>query len=197
MAYDTERQVLRYVNRYFMIPVFRLGLGALIVNPFSGYIMVIKTIGHKTGAERFTPTNYAIQNGNVYCLAGVGPMAHWYRNLKANPRAELIMPGGNMTGIAEEVTDPDERLNAIRRILKNSGLAGFWMGLNPYTAPDKVVVEKCQNAPVIRIRPAGIRSGPADPGGWLWLLWGGLSLLPILMRWLGRKRKCCQTRATR
>jgi hypothetical protein len=195
MPYDTELKVLRYVNRYFMIPVFRLGLGALIVNPFSGYIMVIKTIGHKTGAERFTPTNYAIQNGNVYCLAG--PQAHWYRNLQANPRVELIMPSGNMTGIAEEVTDPDERLNTIRRILKNSGLAGFWMGLNPYTAPDKVVIEKCQNEPVIRIRPAGIRSGPADPGGWLWLLWGGLSLLPILIRWLGRKRKCCQTRATR
>jgi hypothetical protein len=57
MAYDTERQVFQYLNRYFMIPVFRLGLGSLIVNPFSGYIMVIKTIGHKTGAERFTPTN--------------------------------------------------------------------------------------------------------------------------------------------
>jgi hypothetical protein len=70
MAYDTERRIFQYLNRYFMVPVFRLGLGAFIANPFSGYIMVIKTIGHKTGKERYTPTDYTIQNGNIYCVAG-------------------------------------------------------------------------------------------------------------------------------
>ena len=189
MAYDTERRIFHHLNRYFMVPVFRLGLGAFIANPFSGYIMVIKTIGHKTGKERYTPTDYAIQNGNIYCVAGFGQVAHWYHNLKANPRVELTMPGGSLTGIAEEVTDPDERLHAIRQILKNSGLAGFFMGFNPYTAPDKVVIEKCQSAPVIRIRPAGVRSGPADPGGWLWVLWVGISVLPFLVRWWSKKRK--------
>jgi len=189
MDNDTERQVFRYVNRYFMIPVFRLGLGALIANPFSGYIMVMKTIGHKSGKARHAPMNYAIQEGNIYCTAGFGQATHWYRNLRAHPRVELLMPGGNLFGTAEEVTDPGERLRALRQILKNGGFAGFLMGFNPYTAPDQQVIEKCEGLPVIRIRPAGVRSGPADPGGWLWLIWGGLGLLPILMRWWGRKRK--------
>lgn len=191
MQYDTERRIFRYLNKYFMIPAFRLGLGALIVNPFSGYIMVIKTIGHKTGKERFTPTNYAIQNGNVYCIAGGGQSTHWYRNLLATPRVELLMPGGTLTGIAEEVTDPDERLSALRQILKNGGLAGFFFGFNPYATPDRVLAERCATIPVIRIRPAGVRSGPADPGGWLWVVWIGISALPFLMRRIGRKSKCC------
>jgi deazaflavin-dependent oxidoreductase (nitroreductase family) len=189
MDYDIARRVFRTLNRYFMVPVFRLGLGGLITNPFSGYIMVIKTIGHKSGQERYTPTNYAIQNGNVYCFAGFGPGAHWYRNLTTNPRVELLLPGGPVTGLAEEVTDPDERLHALRQILKNGGFAGFLVGFNPYTAPDQVVVETCQSLPVIRIRPAGVRSGPADPGGWLWVLWFGLMGLPLVWRWVGRKRK--------
>jgi deazaflavin-dependent oxidoreductase (nitroreductase family) len=189
MAYETERRVFRYLNRYFMVPAFRAGLGAFIGNPFSGYIMVVKTIGHKSGQERYTPANYALQNGNVYCLAGFGQTAHWYRNLQANPRVELLMPGGNVSGLAEEVTDPGERLHAIRQVLKNGGLAGFFFGFNPFTASDQVLNERCANIPVIRIRPAGLRGGAADPGGWLWALWLGLSLVPLLMRWLGKSRK--------
>ena len=191
MQYNTERRLFHYLNRYFMVPIFRLGLGAWMGNPFTGYIMVIKTIGHKTGRERYTPTNYALQNGNAYCLAGFGQTAHWYHNLQANPRVELIMPGGNLSGLAEEVTDPGERLRAIRQILKNGGFAGFYFGFNPYTVSDKTLVERCANLPVIRTRPAGITRGAADPGGWLWLLWAGVATAPILIRWLGKKRKCC------
>jgi deazaflavin-dependent oxidoreductase (nitroreductase family) len=189
MQYNTERRVFRYLNRYFMVPAFRAGLGAFIANPFTGYIMVLKTIGHKSGQERYTPANYAIRNGAVYCLAGFGQTAHWYRNLQANPRVELMLPNGNLSGWAEEVTDPDERLGAIRQVLKNGGFAGFFFGFNPFTASDKTLVERCANIPVMRIRPAGIQGGPADPGGWWWVMWAGLGLLPLVVRWMGKRRK--------
>jgi hypothetical protein len=65
------------------------------------------------------------------------------------------------------------------------------MGFNPFIAPDHVVIEKCARLPVMRIRPAGVRSGPADPGGWLWLIWIGVGILPLLMRRIGNKRNCC------
>ena len=191
MLHDNERRVFGYVNRYFMVPAFRLGLGALIVNPLTGYIMVMKTLGHKTGQVRYAPVNYAIQNGNVYCLAGWGQSSHWYRNLLATPRVELLMPGSSLTGMAEEVTDPDERLSALRQILKNGGLAGFFFGFNPYTTPDNVLAEKCAVIPIVRIRPAGVRSGPADPGGWLWGVWFGLPVLIWLVQRIGKKRKRC------
>lgn len=33
-----------------------------------------------------------------------------------------------------------------------------------------MLLEKTRGQPVIRIRAAGVDSGAADPGGWLWVL---------------------------
>lgn len=164
------RRFFRYLNKYFMVPVFRSGLGPFMGNPFTGYIMVIKSVGHRTGLLRYAPVNYAILNGNIYCLAGVGKATHWYRNLVAKPKVELVLPSGPVAGVAEEVTDPEERPIILRQILKNSGFAGFSLGFNPHTAPDEVLRAQAEGLPIMCIRPTGIGSGASDPGGWLWLL---------------------------
>jgi len=189
MSNLTVRQMFRVLNKYFMVPVFRLGLGSLIVNPFTGYIMVIKTVGRKSGQVRYAPVNYALLDGYVYCLAGYGRGADWYLNVLAQPTVELLMPGGVIRGLAEPVTEHHERLRSLRQILKNGGFAGFLFGFNPYTAPDEMLLLKCQNAPLLRIRPAGVRSGPSDPGGWQWVLWLGLGFIPLALRWLGLGNK--------
>jgi deazaflavin-dependent oxidoreductase (nitroreductase family) len=102
------RRFFRFLNRFLMVPMFRLGLGALIVNPVSGYIMVLKTVGRKTGKARRTPLNYAIVDGCAYCVAGWGTIAHWYRNLQATPNVEILLPGGSVSGIAESVDEAAE-----------------------------------------------------------------------------------------
>jgi deazaflavin-dependent oxidoreductase (nitroreductase family) len=179
---DALRQIFKYLNKFFMIPVMRLGLGPLICNPVSGYIMLIKHTGRKTGKVRFTPTNYAIIDGDVYCLAGFGRRADWYLNLIANPNVELILPGRAISGVADEVADLDQRLAACRQVFRNAGVAGFMEGYNPFTASDENFLHTLERAPVIRIRPTGIGSGPADQGGWVWLiLWGVFLLLVWLM----------------
>jgi len=38
-----------FLNKFFMAPLFRLGFGPFFVNPLTGYIMVLKVIGRKTG----------------------------------------------------------------------------------------------------------------------------------------------------
>lgn len=182
------RRIFSYLNRFFMVPMFRLGLGPFLGSPFSGYIMVLKTIGKKTGKVRYAPVNYAILNGHVYCLAGFGHVAHWYRNLRAQPHVEVIMPGGTIMGVAEEVTDPDEAMRATLRMLRSAGFAGFFAGFNPLTASDEVVREKLAGLPVIRIRPTGVGSGPSDGGGWLWILVWGLFIAVISWRGRGRSR---------
>jgi len=68
------RLIFRLLNKFFMIPVFKLGLGPFMGNPISGYIMVLKTIGHKSGLTRYAPVNYAILDGNIYCLSGFGKL---------------------------------------------------------------------------------------------------------------------------
>ena len=57
---DNLRKVFRLLNKYFMVPVFRLGLGTWVGTPFGGYVMVLQLIGHKTGKTRYAPVNYAI-----------------------------------------------------------------------------------------------------------------------------------------
>ena len=164
------RRIMWFVNRFIMTPLFRMGLGAFMGNPISGYIMVLKTIGRKTGQVRHTPINYAILKGNVYCMVGFGNMSDWYRNLKAHPEVELILPSGPVAGIAEEVSDPDETILVLRQVLKNSGFASFAVGLNPFAMSDEMLREKLKGSPAVRIRLTGIGSGAGDAGGWLWIL---------------------------
>lgn len=163
------RRVFWFLNRFFMVPIFRLGLGAIFCNPLSGYIMVIKNIGRKSGKLYYTPTNYAIIDGNIYCIAGFGRKAHWYRNLMAHPTAEIILPGRAVSGTAEEVTDSSEALRACRQIFKNAGFAGFFEGYNPWTAPDERFLQTLEHAPILRFRPVGVANGPLDQSGWHWI----------------------------
>ena len=53
------RRAFRLLNRYWMVPLFRLGLGRWIVNPFTGYIMVLITIGRRSGQRRYAPKWWA------------------------------------------------------------------------------------------------------------------------------------------
>jgi deazaflavin-dependent oxidoreductase (nitroreductase family) len=177
MLPDMLRRFFRYLNRYFMVPLFRLGFGPLFGNPITGYIMVIKTIGRKSGQVRFSPVNYAIRNGSVYCLAGWGKVSDWYRNLQANPAVELILPGQAVSGQAETVEDPAEKRIIARQVLKNGGAAGYFEGFDPNTIGEAELGEKTAAMVLVRIRPNGLGSGPADPGGWLWaLVWGASAI---------------------
>jgi MYXO-CTERM domain-containing protein len=92
--------------------------------------------------------------------------------LRAHPEVEVTLPGRTLAGVAEEVTDPQEALAALRQVLKNGGITGFSQGVNPFTAPDDILRDRTRDMLVVRIRPAGARvePSPADPGGWFWLL---------------------------
>lgn len=162
-------RVFWFINKFFMVPVFRLGLGPLFGNPLWGYMMVLKTTGRKSGKTRYSPVNYAILNGNIYCLAGRGQQADWYRNMVASPALEVILPGGCIAGMAQEVPDSPERTTALRRVLKAGGFAGFMLGFNPYTVSDERMLAAAQGLPVMRIKPQGIGSGASDYGGWVWI----------------------------
>lgn len=186
---DMLRRGFRYMNKYFMVPMFRMGLGPLIGNPLSGYMMVIKSVGHKTGLTRYTPVNYTIIDGAIYFIAGFGETSHWYRNVKAQPEIEVILPDGAIFGVVEEVEEPNERLRALRQVLQNAGFAGFLAGLNPFSAMDEALLEKTAGLPVMRIRPLGVGSGPADPGGWLWITLSAVGALWLLEGLLQRRRR--------
>lgn len=164
------RTLFKWLNRIFMVPAFRLGLGPLMGNPLSGYIMVIESTGRKSGKRRFTPVNYAILDDAVYCLAGFGSKAHWLLNLRARPDSHLILPGRRIPAEASEVTGGSIRLKAARQVLINGGFAGFFFGFNPRTASDERLENALIGIPVI-VFDAGVKPCAGDPGGYLWLIW--------------------------
>lgn len=174
------KRLFHFLNKLFMVPMFRLGFGPIFGNPLWGYIMVLKTVGRKTGKLRYAPVNYAIIEGNVYCLSGWGQASDWYRNLKAHPALDVILPGGAIRGMAEEVADPAMRRVAIRQILKNGGFAGFMEGFNPYHVADEELERQTVAMTLVRIRPVGIGSGASDPAGWAWV-WMPVSIVLLVL----------------
>jgi deazaflavin-dependent oxidoreductase (nitroreductase family) len=163
------RTFFRFLNRFFMVPMFRLGLGPFFGTPLGGYVMVVRTVGRKTGKVRWVPVNYAIHDGSIYCVVGYGRTSPWYMNIMANPDIDLIMPGGAIAGHAEEATDPAERNLVIRQVMKNAGFATLLEGLNPYRASDAALAARTADQPLLRIRPRGLANGACDPGGWAWM----------------------------
>ena len=167
----TLKRIFWILNKFLMVPIFRLGLGPMLGTPFGGYIMVLKPIGRKSGKTYYTPVNYAIRDGCVYCVSGGRRTSDWFRNLQAHPEIEIMLPGGAIFTRAEEVSDPEERRDVARQVLINAGFAGFFEGYNPRTISDAALEEKISDLPVLRFTPLGVGNGPFDPGGWAWI-WG-------------------------
>ena len=102
-------------------------------------------------------------------------------NLKADPRIEVVLPGGAFNVKAEEIEDQGEALRAIKQILRNAGFAGYFEGYNPHTTTDEKFLETLEHSPVMRLHPVGIGNGAYDPGGWTWVV---TFILSAIILWI-------------
>jgi len=175
------RKFFWFLNKFFIVPIFRLGLGGIFSNPFSGYIMVLKVIGRKSSKLRYAPVNYTIYKGSVWCISGGRKSSDWYKNLQVTPAIEMIMPGGALYGQMSEEADPEIRRIVIRQVLKNAGFAGFFEGYNPWKISDEEMMTKIGDIPLLKITPLGIGNGASDPSGWAWITMLGLTILLIVL----------------
>jgi hypothetical protein len=162
-------RAFRRLNRYVAVPAYRAGLGPLFSNPVTGSIMVVRTRGRSSGLLRDAPLGYVILDNSIYCCAGFGVRTHWYRNILVEPRVECLLPDRAVSGVAEEVTDPDEWLRGLRALIKALGVIGRWTVTDVERASDELLREKARGLPLIRVRVTGIAPGPSDPGGLIWV----------------------------
>jgi deazaflavin-dependent oxidoreductase (nitroreductase family) len=165
--------MFRYANRWFAVPWHRAGLSAWLGTPFGGWQLLLTTTGRKTGLRRDTPLGYVIAEGSAWVLAGYGPSTHWYRNLLAEPRVEVLLPGRSpLPASAAEVVDPEVRARIIPPLVRSMAVPGGLVGADPSTASDERILELVAWVPLIRLTPDGpsLISGPDDPGGsaWIW-----------------------------
>lgn len=177
------RKAFKALNK-FMLALFRLGL-ARYGNPtrLGGAIMVIKHTGWRSGLTRYAPVNYLETGEAVYCLAGFGTKTHWYRNLMAHPEVELWLPNSRWAGVAEDISDSEQRVELMRGVLVASGFAGPLFGANPHRMSDEQVEALLDDYRLVRIRKLMPVTGPGGPGdlAWVWPL-STLILLAVLLQ---------------
>ncbi|MBN2550446.1 MAG: nitroreductase family deazaflavin-dependent oxidoreductase [Anaerolineales bacterium] len=166
------RQAFKKFN-HFMLWMWRLGFRRWInIWPkVIGRIMVITHTGRKSGLRRQTPVNYSIIDGDIYCTAGFGHVSDWYRNILANPQVEVWLPDSWWAGLAEEADSSENRLTALRQVLKDSGFAAPMFGVNPHQLSEQEFEQATTDYRLIRIRRTQKLSGRGGPGdlAWVWL----------------------------
>jgi hypothetical protein len=93
------------------VPLLRAGLGPWIATPIGGYLLPLRNRGRTSGIIRETPLSSLVTNGAAGVCAGLGPSAHWYRNILADPQAKVVLPGG-LGGVNPRRAKDDEILAA-------------------------------------------------------------------------------------
>ena len=182
------KRIFKQGNR-FMVGMFRLGFGPFISNPYSGYVMVMTTTGRKSGLRRRTPVNFAMGDGEVYCLSGFGRTSDWYRNLLANPDAHVWLGGEGWRGRAEVMADAAEWVPVYRRVIERSGFAESAFTKKPYSELSDDEIARLGEGTAVRIRLDKRLPKEEGPGDlrWVWTALGGFLLARWLIRRLRRK----------
>ena len=182
------RRVFRVLNRYMLL-MWRLDMAwwFKIAPQYSGQIMVLNHTGHKSGLPRQTPLNYALVDDELYCTAGFGHIAHWYKNIMALPEVEVWLVEGRWRAVAEDVTEQENVLYLLREVLIGSGFAAFAAGINPYTMTDEELTEATRGYRLIHIQREEALTGQDGPGdlAWVWQV-ATFILLPLALLGLGR-----------
>lgn len=164
------RRLFLVLNRWVTAPAIRAGLGPLLVSPFGGSMLVLRTRGRRTGMIREAPLGYTLVDGAIVVVAGYGRAAHWFRNLEADPAVEVALPGAVVAGRAVEITDPAEWERAFRQLIADLGVIGGLTVPDLASASPARIGELRAAFPVVRVEVDAVRSGPYDPGGRFWIL---------------------------
>jgi deazaflavin-dependent oxidoreductase (nitroreductase family) len=174
------------LNRWIMIPMWRLGLRRLInIWPtVGGRILVLAHTGRKTGARHLTPLNYAPSHSSVYVLAGLGAQTDWYRNVLAGPAVEVWLPDGRWLAEATDVSDHPLRFSIIRDVLIASGIAAPVAGVDPRHLSDDELIDKTADYRLIELQYRADATGTSGPGdlAWIWVALGALFVMDRLRR---------------
>jgi deazaflavin-dependent oxidoreductase (nitroreductase family) len=149
---NTMRKFFKYFN-HFMLWMWHLGWGKMINfwPAVVGRIMVITTTGRKSGQPRQTPVNYAVIEGDVFCIAGFGPGSDWYRNICSSPDVDIWLPDGKWHARAEDVSPIADHLPWLRQVLIDGGFAAFAAGINPYRIKDEQLAVLCRDYRLVRL----------------------------------------------
>lgn len=107
----------------YLLPIF-VSLYRLTRGKFGGrvqglQVLLLTTIGRKTGQKRTTPLGYFIDNGNYVIIAsnaGFDTNPAWFHNLRANPHVRIEVEDQQMEAEAE-VAESKKRSTLWERLI--------------------------------------------------------------------------------
>ncbi len=79
-----------------------------LLGPLGNELMVVTTIGRKTGRRFSTPVGY-LRDGDTIIALSIRGESNWYRNMLHNQTATLEIKGRPVNVRAEPVTNPAQR----------------------------------------------------------------------------------------
>jgi deazaflavin-dependent oxidoreductase (nitroreductase family) len=169
-----ESKAPRALNA-LLILLWRMGFGALLnaAPRRFGRLMILGSVGRRTGRMHRVPLSYATGDRSVYVVAASGADADWYRNLQADPRVELWLPEGKWSAFARRVDDPEERLRRLRQVLSNQGRSVIEaLGVDPAEADDERLRRATIGLQAVRLSFDTRVWGSKNDGSWLAILAG-------------------------
>lgn len=83
-----------------MVSNYRRGIGP------TGFVLLLTTIGRKSGQPRVTPLQYEEIQGVYYIASARGQDADWFKNIQKNPNVSIQVRKDIFEAAAEPVTDP-------------------------------------------------------------------------------------------
>ena len=102
--------------------LYAIGFGPFI----GGFILLLSTVGRRSGKKRVTPLQYEKIGVNYYLGAARGVNADWVRNIQSNPKVEIQVSAKQIIGMAEVVTDPSRFADFIElRLERHPRMIGF------------------------------------------------------------------------
>ncbi len=173
------RSGFRLINRWLMIPLWRLGLGRLLNlwPSVGGRTLVLVHTGRRTGRRRLTPLNYAPSYpSSVYVVAGFGRRSDWYRNILADPAIEVWLPDRRWLAEAVDVSSHPLRTTILRDVLFSAGFAAPLAGVDPKKLTDAELEEETADYRLIELRHRADATGTGGPGDLRWIWAAALAL---------------------
>ena len=104
--------------------LYALGLGPLI----GRFILLLTTIGRKSGMKRVTPLQFERIGMDFYVGAARGMHADWVRNIQSNPQVRVRVGTRHFSANAEVVNDPSKFADFLEvRLMRHPRMIGLIM----------------------------------------------------------------------
>ncbi len=125
---NVKEHAIRAVTGFHRI-VFRASNGKLLARGSGMPVLMLTTIGRKSGQSRATMLTSPLQDGDAITLVASnnGDDRHpaWFLNLRENPKVEVMM-GGRTTPMTAHVADTEEKARLWPRITAaHANYAGY------------------------------------------------------------------------